>query len=235
MLAVYGLYTLVRNLVPDQVATAQANARAVLGLERLLGMDVERAINLAGAAVPWLIVPANYYYATLHLAVTAAVLVWLYRRRPARYARARGVLLAMTLLALVGYWCYPLAPPRLMAGEGYVDTVREYVLWGFTPSEHLVSLSNQYAAMPSMHVGWALWVGAVLARQARRDLVRVLGLAYPAVTVLVVVVTANHFLLDAVAAAALLVVSPSLVTAATGLASRVAARRAPLAAGQTVN
>lgn len=221
LLALYGLYSLVRNVVPDQVAQAQHNARVILGVERVVGLDVEKGINLATAHLPWLAVPANYYYATLHFTITATVLVWLYRKRPAQYARARGVLLVMTLFALVGYWLYPLAPPRLMTGGGYIDTVREYGLWGVTPSEDLVSLSNQYAAMPSMHFGWALWVGVVLALLARTRAVRVFGVLYPLLTLAVIVVTANHFVLDAVAALAIFMVSPFIVQALAMLWRRV--------------
>jgi len=102
----------------------------------------------------------------MHFAVTLAFLVWLYRRRPQAYRTARGVLLAMTLLALVGYWLYPLAPPRLMPGGGFVDTVRIWGTWGVAASEPVTSASNQYAAVPSMHVGWALWCGRHRAARA---------------------------------------------------------------------
>ncbi|NLE72015.1 MAG: phosphatase PAP2 family protein [Actinomycetales bacterium] len=222
VLTVYAFYSVSRNLIPNHVATAQANARAILHAERVLGVDVELGINHWGAARPWLVVPLNYYYATLHLTVTAVVMVWLYRRRHAVYARCRNVLLTMTLMALVCYWLYPLAPPRLMVGEPFVDTVKEYVLWGFTPSEDLVALSNQYAAMPSMHVGWALWVGAVLVWFGRGRVVRALGVAYPLVTTFVVVVTANHFVLDAVAA----VLFFAVALAAVDVVGRVTGRPA---------
>lgn len=218
---VYACYSLSRNLIPNQVGTAQRNARQILDAERLLGLDVELGINLWGAARPWFIVPANYYYATLHLTVTAVVMLWLYRRRQAVYARCRNVLLTMTLMALVCYWLYPLAPPRLMAGARYVDTVKEYVLWGFTPSEDMVALSNQYAAMPSMHVGWSIWVGVVLVRYGHGRVVRALGVAYPLVTTFVVMVTANHFILDAVAAVLFFVVA----LAAVDVVGRVTGRR----------
>lgn len=221
--AVYFCYSISRNLIPDQAASAHANARDILDAERLLGIDVELGINLWGADRPWLIIPANYYYATLHLTVTAIVMVWLYRRRHAVYARCRNVLLTMTLMALTCYWLYPLAPPRLMPGERYIDTVKEYVLWGFTPSEDMVALSNQYAAMPSMHVGWAIWVGVVLIRFGRGRVVRALGIAYPLATTFVVMVTANHFILDAVAAIVFYVVA----LAAVDVVGRVAGRRQP--------
>lgn len=213
MVAVYAVYSLIRNLAPDQVVEAQHNAQDILAAERLIGIDVERPINLWAAGLPGLIIPANYYYATLHLSVTAVVLFWLYRRDATRYVRARSVLLVMTLIALAGYWLYPLAPPRLMTGGGYIDTVRQFGLWGFTPSDDLVSLSNQYAAMPSMHVGWALWVGVAVVWLARRRWVRVLGALYPVATLGVVVVTANHFLLDAVAAIILFLIAPLIVNA----------------------
>jgi hypothetical protein len=111
----------------------------------------------------------------------------------------------MTMLALVGYWLYPVAPPRLMPGGDFVDTLRAFGTWGAKPGDAVVSASNQYAAMPSMHVGWALWAGATIARQATVRALRVAGACYPFLTVLVVVLTANHYLLDAVAAVVLFV------------------------------
>ena len=219
--AVYFTYSISRNLIPDQVQQAQRNARSILDAEKMLGLDIELGINQWGADRAWLIIPANYYYATLHLSVTLVVMVWLYRRRKAVYARCRSVLLTMTLMALASYWLYPLAPPRLMAGASYIDTVKEYVLWGFTPSDDMVSLSNQYAAMPSMHVGWALWVGVVLVAYGRSRLVRGLGVAYPLATVFVVMVTANHFILDAIAAVVFFLVA----IAAVDVVGRVTGRR----------
>ena len=220
---VYFTYSISRNLIPDQVEQAQRNARSILDAEKLLGLDIELGINHWGADLPWLIIPANYYYATLHLSVTLVVMIWLYRRRRAVYARCRSVLLTMTMMALASYWLYPLAPPRLMAGQSYIDTVREYVLWGFTPSEDMQSLSNQYAAMPSMHVGWALWVGVVLVMYGRGRVVRALGVAYPLATLFVVMVTGNHFILDAIAAVVFFVVA----VAAVDVVGRVNARRSP--------
>jgi hypothetical protein len=205
--SVYFAYSLIRNLAPDRVGEAQQNARVILDAERAIGWDVEKGLNLAVSDIPWLALPSIYYYATLHLTLTLLTMIWLYRRRPAQYAKARSVLLVMTLMALVGYWLYPLAPPRLMTGGGYVDTAVKYVLWGYTPSEGLKSVSNQYAAMPSMHVGWALWVGLALVFLARRRWVKALGIAYPFVTLAVIVVTANHFVLDAVVAVAVAAVA----------------------------
>lgn len=226
--AVYFTYSISRNLIPDQVEQAQRNARSILDAEKLLGLDIELGINRWGADLPWLIIPANYYYATLHLSLTLIVMIWLYRRRNAFYARCRSVLLTMTVMALASYWLYPLAPPRLMAGQSYIDTVKEHVLWGFTPSEDMQSLSNQYAAMPSMHVGWALWVGVVLFMYGRGRVVRALGIAYPITTVFVVMVTGNHFILDAVAAVVFFLVAVAIVD----VVGRVTGRRSPAGASR---
>lgn len=209
--SVYLAYSGIRNLAPDQAGEAQRNARAILDAETVIGLDVEKSLNLFVSDRPWLAIPSIYYYATLHMIITATVMVWLYRRRPTHYAQARGVLLVMTMIALAGYWLYPLAPPRLMTSGGYVDTAVKFELWGYTPSEAVVSLSNQYAAMPSMHFGWALWVGVVLALLARTRLMRTLGVLYPLATLVVIVVTANHFVLDAVAALVIFMISPVIM------------------------
>ncbi|WP_024287931.1 phosphatase PAP2 family protein [Cellulomonas sp. KRMCY2] len=214
---VYLLYSVVRNAAPSRVARAVQNAHDILDLERLLGLDVEHSLNTMTTAIPAIAVPANVYYGTLHFAVTGAVLVWVYVSRPHAYRKARGVLLVMTLLALVGYWLYPLAPPRLTPGEGYVDTMRTLGIWGVAPSDLVVSASNQYAAMPSMHIGWSLWSGLVLVRHTARPVLRVLGALYPAVTLLVVVVTGNHYVLDAVGAVIVLVVAVGIVAATADL------------------
>lgn len=213
------LYEMIRNEAPDQVAEAVGNSRSVLRVEHLVGLDIESRINALFASHAWLAIPANYYYSTLHMVVAVAVLVWLYVARPTRYRRARSVLLAMTLIALVGYWLFPLAPPRLTTGGGFVDTVRVFSTWGMSPSAPVVSASNQYAAMPSMHVGWALWAGVMLARFAHRQWVRVLGVCYPLATFLVVLATANHFVLDGLVAAVVFVVAFGVVGLVSGVVS----------------
>ncbi|BAJ28155.1 MULTISPECIES: phosphatase PAP2 family protein [Kitasatospora] len=194
----YWLYSLVRNAVPEQAAIAQKHATWVWDLEHALGIAVERSINHGVNSVTWLIVGMNYYYATLHFIVTIGVLVWLYRSHPGRYAASRTVLFVTTGIALVGFYCFPLAPPRLMTGGGFVDTVTLHQTWGSLASGAGAHVSNQYAAMPSMHIGWSTWCGLTIFFLARRTWVRLLGLAYPVVTLSVIVSTANHFWLDAV-------------------------------------
>ncbi|MGV4984989.1 phosphatase PAP2 family protein [Streptomyces sp. NRAIS4] len=194
----YWTYSLIRNAVPEQKGKALRNADWIRGVEHDLGIAVERSVNHAVNSVNWLIIGMNYYYATLHFIVTIGVLVWLYRWHPGRYAAARLALFATTGVALLGYYLFPLAPPRLMRDGHFVDTVMVHHTWGSMASGDLKHMSNQYAAMPSMHIGWSLWCGLTIFALASVPWVRVLGLLYPATTLLVIVATANHFWLDAV-------------------------------------
>ncbi|MGP3924132.1 phosphatase PAP2 family protein [Streptomyces sp. 8N616] len=194
----YWTYSLIRNAVPEQKREALQNADWIWRAEEVLGIAVERTVNHAVNSVEWLIVGMNYYYATLHFIVTIGVLVWLYRGHPGRYAATRLVLFATTGVALLGYYVYPLAPPRLMSGEGFIDTVLVHETWGSMASGNLANMSNQYAAMPSMHIGWSVWCGITIVMLARPLWAKTLGWLYPSFTLLVIVATANHFWLDAV-------------------------------------
>ncbi|MGE7434381.1 phosphatase PAP2 family protein [Kitasatospora sp. NPDC001175] len=194
----YWIYSLVRNAVPEQEAVAQKHASWIWHFEQHLGIAVEHSINHAVNSVTWLIVGMNYYYATLHFIITIGVLVWLYRSHPGRYAAARSVLFVTTGIALVGFYFFPLAPPRLMDGGGFIDTVKVHQTWGSMASGAGAHVSNQYAAMPSMHIGWSMWCGLAIFFLARPLWVRLLGLLYPLTTLMVIVSTANHFWMDAV-------------------------------------
>ncbi|WP_405596777.1 phosphatase PAP2 family protein [Streptomyces sp. NBC_01410] len=194
----YWTYSLIRNAVPEQKSAALSNADWIWAVERSLGLAFEQSVNHAMNSVSWLIVSMNYYYATLHFIVTIGVLVWLYRGHPGRYAAARLVLFATTAVALVGYYLYPLAPPRLMNGQDFIDTVLVHHTWGSMASGNLKNMSNQYAAMPSMHIGWSLWCGLIIFALASAPWAKILGVLYPVTTLVVIVATANHFWLDAV-------------------------------------
>ncbi|WP_240503228.1 phosphatase PAP2 family protein [Streptomyces prasinopilosus] len=194
----YWTYSLIRNAVPEQKAQALSNADRLWELEQRLGLAFEQSVNHAVNSVTWLVVGMNYYYATLHFVVTLGVLVWLYRSHPGRYAATRTVLFSTTAVALAGYYLFPLAPPRLMNGDGFIDTVLVHETWGSMASGDLKNMSNQYAAMPSMHIGWSVWCGLTVFALAKVPWAKVLGLLYPAGTLVVIVATANHFWLDAV-------------------------------------
>nr|WP_255308463.1 phosphatase PAP2 family protein [Streptomyces marincola] len=196
----YGVYSAIRNAAPTRVDKAQENARWIWDVQDALGLAFERTVNHAIEGVTWLIVTMNYYYATLHFVVTIAVLVWLFRCHPGRYGAIRMVLFATTGVALLGYYFYPLAPPRLMEGMDFIDTASVHNTWGSLSAEGsaMASVSNQYAAMPSMHIGWSLWCGITICVLAAPLWLKALGVLYPVVTLLVIVATANHFWLDAV-------------------------------------
>jgi hypothetical protein len=197
----YWIYSLVRNAVPEMEGRAQRNAHNVWSFEQHLGVAYEERINHAFNSVTWLITGINYDYATLHFIMTIGVLVWLFRSHPGRYAAARLALFVTTAIALLGYYFYPLAPPRLMSGGGFIDTVELHHTWGSMASGDMSQVSNQFAAMPSMHIGWSLWCGLTIAFLARRRWVKVLGLLYPLSTLIVIIASANHFFMDALAGA----------------------------------
>lgn len=206
VVVVYSTYTLTRNLIPTRVGLARHNADRLLALEKWLGVDVEHGLNQAFAAssVHWLAVAANYTYSVAHFGVTGGLLIWLYLRRPSTYRAARSILLLTTVLGLLGYWLMPLAPPRFFPGLGFVDTVVRDNTWASWASPTVVSVSNQYAAMPSMHAAWSVWSAAVLICCARGRWTRRLAMVYPTLICLVIVGTANHWVLDIVAGMAAL-------------------------------
>ena len=197
-LSLYGLYELARGLVGTDTAEADAHAHRLVALERSLHLFVEANVQRAVQTLPGLTSLLRVAYLTLHLAVTAGVLLWLHRRRPEGFPFVRTALLLASGLALVGFLLYPTAPPRL-AGVGIVDTVSG----GHVDLNRglVSSLYNPYAALPSMHIGYALIVAAGLLRHGRRLLVRAIGALYPPFVLLVIVATGNHFFLDAAAGA----------------------------------
>lgn len=192
----YGLYSVIRLLAPHRVTAAYGHARQVADLESALGLYGELDLNTFTTQHPGLEMVASYYYVSLHYAVTPVVMIWLWHQRRRIYAPLRSALVIANASALVIYGTWPLAPPRY-AMTGAVDTVHEVL----SSSGHGVSgLVNDLAAMPSMHVGWAVWC-AVVAVTSFRSRLRHLAWLYPLATTAVVVATANHYVLDAVGGA----------------------------------
>ncbi|MFC5644790.1 phosphatase PAP2 family protein [Kitasatospora cinereorecta] len=218
----YGIYTWIRNAVPDRTEQAVAHAMAVVRVERILHVDVEHLLNAFALRTRWVLEAGLQYYKSLHFAVPLAVLVWLYLCHPERYRTGRTVLFAATGLALLGFWGYPLAPPRLTPGAGMSDTLPGKV--GTAPLGALTALTNQYAAMPSLHVAWAGWCALVVVTTSRSPWARGLALTYPVLTLFVVVSTANHWVLDAVGGAAVLLAGAMVQYSLTG---RLLVDRAP--------
>ncbi|MBT0994964.1 phosphatase PAP2 family protein [Cellulomonas sp. DKR-3] len=209
VVGLYAGYSATRLAATGAWDVAADHARTILDLERTLNLDIEHAVNTWVSTQPWLEIATSYWYQSMHYLVTPTLLVLLFFRRPLLYRPARTALLAATFVALAGYVFLPTAPPRLL-GQ-YVDTVSESAAHGWWPSAAeqaamgASSVTNQVAAMPSMHVGWAMWVSLVLATLTRRWWLKALAGCYVLATTFVVVVTANHWILDAVAGAAIVV------------------------------
>lgn len=227
ILVTYGLYTLTRNTLPAQRVRAEANARDLYDLEQHLHLDVERSLNdlVAGHGTNALSVLADYTYSLTHLAVTVGVLAWLYAARPRAYRAARTTVMVATALALLGFWLFPLAPPRFFPSLGFVDTIVRDGTWGSWADNAVAESSNQYAAMPSVHLVWAMWSAGAVVLWARRRWLRVVAPLYPLTIGLVILGTANHWLLDAVGAVVVLALGLLAARAAPVLSRR----RAPAA------
>jgi PAP2 superfamily len=217
----YGVYSFVRNqfgsartktpLVPFE------NALHVIRLESAIGLYREHEIQKAFLGAKAFLQFWNTYYGTAHFIVTVATFVVLFRKAPQRFVRWRNALAFTTALALVGFSLFPLMPPRLLADKGiyggarlaaektslpgridFVDTLKEFGgPWDFD-SGAMTKISNQYAAMPSLHCGWAVWCSLALWPLARRRWTKALVAAYPFVTLFCIIVTANHYWIDGI-------------------------------------
>lgn len=212
VLSFYVVYSTIRNLFGSEsisAADALANAERIIDLERSIGLYRELGLQQAFVDHRWFIQFWNLFYGTFHFTMTVFALVWVYRRFPHLYARHRSTFLCTTGLALFGFALFPLMPPRLLSDCGefggclatlhpYMDTMAEVGgLWSFD-SGTMQRVSNQYAAMPSLHFAWATWCALVIWPIVGNRMARVLVAAYPIATLFAVIVTGNHFWLDAV-------------------------------------
>ncbi|WP_431312916.1 phosphatase PAP2 family protein [Streptomyces silvensis] len=181
---------------------AETHGEQIHSIEQFLRIDIEHWFNHLTARTPWMESFFNFYYTSFHFVVPLSVLAILYLRRPAQYRWARSALGFATILALVGFWGYPLAPPRLMEDLNFIDTIHGPQDFSQPDYGTLTKLTNQYAAMPSLHFGWSLWCGLTIAILAPKWWMKALGLLHPLFTVCAIVGTGNHWVLDAVGGAA---------------------------------
>jgi hypothetical protein len=218
----YVLYSSTRNIFGSATVDkgqepvhAFDNAMRIIRWERWLHIFHEATIQSWFLGWGWFIRFWNIYYGTFHFVVTIGAFVWMYFRLPDRFTKWRNVLGATTGLAILGFSLFPLMPPRLVnndtryGGEriaqerhiedfGFVDTLeKDGGLWSFD-SGTVANISNQYAAMPSLHIGWSTWCALVMWPLVRRWWSRALLVLYPVATLFCIVVTANHYFLDAV-------------------------------------
>jgi len=201
----YVVYSAVRNLngssLLDPPAHALDHAKQVIELERQLGIFQEARLQAWAMHFRPLIVAANYFYGSLHFVVTIFAGVFLYRPHSDDYPRFRNALGIMTAVALIGFTLYPLTPPRLLqmygVNYGFVDTLARYpTFWSFN-SGGMKTISNQFAAMPSVHIAWSTWCAVALAPRLKSRGWQILAACYPLITLVVIVITANHYFLDA--------------------------------------
>src|SRR4051794_14747705 len=210
ILAGYELFEWWRDHVMGSTPAALRHAERLVDIERATGLFHERAIQAHFLGWPHFMAFWNLYYGTIHFVMPVVALVVLYRKAPARYLRWRNALVVMLLVSLAAFVWLPLMPPRLMPPRyGFVDAAARYFNFGpqvkiavgpdGTPSANgIKAFGNLYAAMPSLHVGWATWASLALLPLARRWWVKALLLVYPLVTLFAVVVTGNHWILDGV-------------------------------------
>ena len=203
-------YAFSRVLANDDLAAARARAADLLHLETLLHLDVESWLNHTLTPLSQVAVPMSFWYASLHYLVTPAVLVFLFVRHRDEYPRARNAIVIGSAIGLVSYVLFPTAPPRLMPGGAYLDTLVSTSDIGWWSGQTslpggLGQMANELAAMPSLHVGWTVWVAWAVWRHTN-VVGRAIAVLYAAGTTLVVVATGNHWVLDAVAGAVVIAV-----------------------------
>jgi hypothetical protein len=216
LVAAWFVYSLSRSAADGSLADAQETGRRILEIEQAIGLDIEAAWSTATAASQTLGLLTSYWYASLHYVVTIGVLLWVWRTRHAAYGQVRSALVVSGVIGLVGYVLLPTAPPRLLGDPGLVDVLARFSTsgwWGDAASapRGLADMTNELAAMPSLHVGWAVWASWAVWSLATRLWVRVAAIVYSVITSVVVVATGNHYVLDVAAGIAVAALSVAVV------------------------
>jgi hypothetical protein len=207
-------YSASRLVAADDLGVARRRAAAILDVERFMHLDIESWLNRALAPITDIAVPMSFWYASLHYVVTPAVLAYLFFWQREHYSRARNALVIGSAIGLVSYMLLPTAPPRLMPGGHYLDALARTASFGWW-TDHasapagLGQITNELAAMPSLHVGWTVWVAWAIWRHTN-VVGRVVAALYVVGTSVVVIATGNHWVLDAIAGAAVIAVGIAL-------------------------
>jgi len=197
-LAAYFAYRLARGLVEGRATAAFQHARQLISIERTLHLFVEPSVQAWASGSHVVMVTASWMYVNAQGPVTIGALLYLYLRHNGNFYFVRNMFMIAMAIALVGYTVFPTAPPRFMPEWGFIDTVADLTPVNVShTSASMSAFFNPYAAVPSMHVAFALMIAWPLARLVRRSPVRILWMLYPFVMTFVIVVTANHFIADA--------------------------------------
>jgi hypothetical protein len=221
MVAVFMVYRQVRHLTSGDLDQATANANRVVDAERWFGVFNEVSLQRLALRSHGVIEFLDHYYVFVHFTASVGFMAWVFLRHPQAWPRIRTWFLSVTIAGLAIHVAFPLAPPRMLSQHGFVDTLHVYGPDIYS-RDVTASAANQLAAMPSLHFAWAAIVaaGLISISRSRWSLLIVL---HPAVTLLAIVATANHYWLDAIVGGAL--VAASIV--ATNLAARSARRFQP--------
>lgn len=216
VLVFYGVYSLVRNRSNASPARAFRNAQRLIDWEKALSIYREQPLHEWARAIKPLIIFLNYSYGSWHFVVTFGTAIFLFVKWTNDWPRWRNHLGISTGLALIGFYWFPLMPPRLLPERyGFIDTLaKDPTFWSFS-SGAIAKASNQFAAMPSIHVCWALWSACALFPRVKALWAKVLAAIYPAFTLTIIVLTANHYFLDAVGGLVIFVVGYAAARAFT--------------------
>lgn len=210
VLVLLRVYDMARARADLRRVPALRHGESILSLERALRIDVEHAANLWVTSHQLLSLVASDIYQFAHVTVTLSVLGWCWLGRPEIYRPARNALVAINVIGLAVFFLLPVAPPRLLPGAGFVDAVAQA---GFGTTHGGPVPADQYGALPSLHLAWAVWATVLAIRMLPHHRLRQLCWAYPLLVTTVVVVTGNHYLLDAVAGTAVALAAVGLVQA----------------------
>lgn len=188
------LYFVVRGLTKDQAALAFANAEAIVSFEAALGLDLEASAQAIILDRSWMVTFFNWVYMWLHWPVLLGTLLYSFFRARFEYVLFRDAIIVSGLIGLGFFALYPVAPPRLFDTAMFFDSVAELsTSYKYLQPKNVV---NQFAALPSFHVGWNILAGFTIYRTARHRLIKAFGIISPALMTMSVVVTANHWVVD---------------------------------------
>lgn len=218
-LGVFALYLLVTHGLHPPRSASDAHGRLLLRAENAIHLNPEHTLNNALPPHSLLALLASYEYAYVYVITTFGVLGWLWVTRNAAYGWARNTLIYVNLIAITVFALWPATPPRLLPGAGFIDIVAIHHppgSWGSSA----VSGANQFAAMPSLHIAWAVWVSVALIRARAHVGGTTFGAVHLGVTILVVLTTANHYVLDIFAGAAVVGLAVLIEQCRLGLAHR---------------
>ena len=192
------IYFLIRGLVVGRAGEAMVRGFNVIDLEQRLHIYWELDMQSWILDHFWLIKLMNGIYFWGHMPVIVVTAVWLYVRHRPAYRLARNSFLASGAIGVVIYWAFPVAPPRLIPFGGFIDTMAAFDRVGYNAQE-TKAFVNEFAAIPSLHFGWSLLLGVIVAYEGKRPLFWLLGALWPIAMFFSVVMTGNHFIVDAVA------------------------------------